>query len=46
MFAIGGAVIGLAVSYFATAGVLLWVVTGTAVGAAAGYLIGRKVDAE
>jgi hypothetical protein len=46
VFAVGGAVIGMAVTYFAAAGSLLWILIGTVLGAAAGYLVGRRVDAE
>jgi len=46
VLAVGGAVIGLAVSYFASAGSLIWLIAGAVVGGLAGYLIGRKVDAE
>lgn len=44
IFAIVGAIIGLAVSYFATEGSILWICIGLITGAIAGYLIGRQVD--
>jgi hypothetical protein len=44
IFAIMGAIVGLAVSYFATEGSLLWIIIGIIVGGIGGYLIGRKVD--
>jgi VIT1/CCC1 family predicted Fe2+/Mn2+ transporter len=44
IFAIVGAIVGLAVSYFATEGSILWISVGLIVGGIAGYLIGRKVD--
>jgi NAD/NADP transhydrogenase beta subunit len=45
IFAIVGAIIGLAVSYFAAEAAILWICVGLVVGGIAGYLIGRKVDA-
>ena len=44
IFAIVGAIIGLAVSYFAAEAAILWICVGLVVGGIAGYLIGRKVD--
>jgi NAD/NADP transhydrogenase beta subunit len=44
VFAIVGAVIGLAVSYFASEGSALWIIIGLIAGAAAGYFVGRNVD--
>ena len=44
VFAIVGAVIGLAVSYFGSEGSIIWTVIGLMVGAAAGYLVGRNID--
>ena len=44
IFAIVGAVIGLAVSYFASDANFAWIVIGTVVGGAAGYLFGRNID--
>lgn len=44
LFAIGGAVIGLAVCYFGTEGSLLWMSIGLVAGGVAGYLVGRKID--
>lgn len=44
IFAIMGAIVGLAVSYFASEGSVLWIVIGVIAGGIAGYLIGRKVD--
>ncbi len=44
IFAIMGAIVGLAVSYFATEGTLLWIIIGIIAGGIGGYLIGRKVD--
>lgn len=46
IFTIGGAIIGLAVSYFGTQGSVLWIAIGAVVGGAAGYLVGRRVDAD
>ncbi len=45
VFAVGGAIVGLAISYFSTGGSLLWIVMGAVVGTVAGYLVGRRVDA-
>jgi hypothetical protein len=44
IFTVAGAIIGLAVSYFATDASYLWMSVGTVIGGLAGYLIGRKVD--
>ncbi len=46
LFSIVGALLGFAVSYFATQGTVIWVVTGLLAGALAGYFIGRKIDSE
>ena len=42
--AVAGAIIGLAVSYFATDASYLWMSVGTVAGGVAGYFIGRKLD--
>lgn len=44
VFAVVGAVVGLAVIYFATQGDLLWGAVGAIAGAAMGYLIGKSID--
>lgn len=44
IFAIVGAIIGLAVSYFASEGSILWISIGLIAGGIAGFLIGRKID--
>lgn len=44
VFALVGAIVGLAVSYFSTGGSLLWIAIGLIAGGLAGYLIGRKID--
>lgn len=44
VFAVGGAVAGLAVLYFATQGDFIWAIGGTIAGAAIGYLIGKNVE--
>lgn len=44
IFGIVGAIIGLAVSYFASQGSILWISVGLIAGGIAGYLIGRRVD--
>ena len=44
VFAIGGAIVGLAIFYFATQGDFLWALGGGVVGAAIGYLIGKNID--
>ena len=43
IFAIVGAVIGLAVTYFAT-GNLIWVAVGAVAGGMGGYFIGKNID--
>jgi len=45
VFAIAGALVGFAVSYFATQGELVWIAAGTIAGTLAGYFIGKKIDA-
>jgi hypothetical protein len=45
LFAIMGAVVGLAVSYFASEASILWIVIGFIAGLTGGYLIGRRIDA-
>ncbi len=44
VFGILGALIGFAVCYFATNGILLWSAFGLLAGSTAGYYIGRNVD--
>ena len=44
VFALVGAIIGLAVSYFASEGSITWIFIGLIAGGVAGYLIGRKID--
>ena len=44
MFAIAGAVVGLAISYFSTEGSPLWIAIGVIAGGFAGYFIGHRVD--
>lgn len=44
VFAIGGAVVGMAILYFATQGDFVWAIGGALVGAAVGYLVGRNID--
>ena len=46
IFTVGGAVIGLAVSYFGTQGSILWMIIGVVAGGVTGYLIGRRVDSD
>ena len=44
VFAIGGAVAGLAIFYFATQGDFLWAAIGAVAGGGVGYLIGKNID--
>ncbi len=44
VFAVGGAIVGLAVVYFATQGNFVWAIGGAVAGAAIGYLIGKNID--
>lgn len=44
VFAVGGAIAGLAVLYFATQGDFVWALGGAVGGAVIGYLIGKGVD--
>jgi len=46
IFTVAGAIIGLAVSYFATEASYLWMAIGTVAGVVAGYFIGHRVDAD
>ena len=46
VFGIAGAILGFAVSYFATSGAILWVIAGLFAGTAAGYFIGKKIDSQ
>lgn len=45
VFAVVGAVVGAAISFFSTEGSLPWIAGGLVAGTVAGWLIGRKVDA-
>jgi uncharacterized membrane protein YfcA len=44
VFAVGGAIVGLAVLYFATQGDFVWALGGAVAGAVIGYLVGKGVD--
>ena len=44
VFAIVGAVVGLAVLYFATQGNLIWGLVGAVLGGGVGYLFGKSID--
>jgi uncharacterized membrane protein YfcA len=44
VFAVGGAIVGLAILYFATQGDFVWAFAGAVIGAAVGYLIGKNID--
>jgi VIT1/CCC1 family predicted Fe2+/Mn2+ transporter len=46
IFAIAGAIIGLAVSYFGTQASMIWMAVGVVVGGVVGYFIGRRVDSD
>lgn len=46
VFGIAGAILGFAVSYFATSGNILWLAAGLIAGSIAGYLIGRRIDGQ
>jgi hypothetical protein len=46
VFTIIGGLLGTVVGYIATSGEILWVAAGLIAGAAAGYFLGRKVDAD
>lgn len=44
VFAIVGAVVGLAIGYFATESNLTWMIIAAVAGAALGYFAGKKID--
>jgi len=44
VFAVAGAVFGLAIGYMASSGSLLWIIVGLTLGGVTGYFIGKKVD--
>lgn len=46
VFTISGALLGLAIGYFATEGTMLWLVVGLLAGGALGYGIGSRIDAQ
>lgn len=46
VFALVGAVLGFAITYFVTEGAIAWMMAGLVVVGAAGYFWGRKIDAE
>jgi hypothetical protein len=46
VFGIAGAIIGFAVSYFASSGAMIWWAAGLIAGAAAGYFIGLRIDSQ
>lgn len=41
-----GIILGIAIGYFATDGIILWIALGAVAGGFAGYLIGRYFDKE
>jgi len=44
VFTFFGLIIGLAVSYFAVGGNIIWIAIGALVGAISGFFIGRGID--
>ena len=44
VFGIAGAILGFAIVFFATGSSLMWGAVGLIPGAAAGYLIGKKIE--
>jgi hypothetical protein len=44
VFAVGGAVAGLAILYFATQGDFIWAIGGAIIGGGLGYLVGKNID--
>lgn len=44
VFAFFGLVIGMAISYFAASGNIIWIALGAFIGGIAGYFIGRGID--
>lgn len=45
VFAVGGAVFGLAIGFMASSGGIIWIIAGLLLGGAAGYFIGKRIDA-
>ena len=43
-FAVVGAIVGLAILYFATQGNFIWAIGGAVIGGAIGYLVGKAID--
>jgi hypothetical protein len=46
VFGIAGAILGFAVSYFATNGAIIWMAAGLIAGSIGGYFIGRRIDGQ
>ncbi len=44
VFIIIGAVVGLAITYFASDRSLIWSIVGVIIGGVAGYLLGKNID--
>ena len=44
VFAVGGAVVGFAIFYFATQGDFVWAFGGAVAGLVIGFLIGKNID--
>jgi hypothetical protein len=46
VFTFGGIVVGLATGFFASNANILWVIVGAALGAIAGFFLGKKLDSD
>lgn len=44
VFTIGGAIVGLMITYFAANGSIAWTLAGLLAGAIGGFLVGKKMD--
>jgi hypothetical protein len=46
VFGIAGVILGFAVGFFASDGMIIWMVAGLVAGGIAGYFMGRRIDSQ